>query len=828
MGKSRLLSECLTDQQSPLLQAAGRPGDSGAPYSSLARLLKPLLQTSSAALSPAARNALVRIGAVGGASAVAGSGALPAGAMQAAVAELLAQAQVRTVALDDLHFADAATLELLSGLVAAEVPCRWLLAQRAAEAPPAAAALCHALTELQRLTVVVLTPLDRQAAAELVDTLAVPGLDGGAMAAQLVQHSGGNPLFMLETLKQGLQDGSLARGELPRPRSVGALLEQRLQRLSEPALTLARVAAIAGVDFCIELAESAIGQSAVQLASAWRELQDAQVLRDESLAHDLVADAALRGVPPVVARRVHAQCAAWLAQRGGEPARVARHWSASGQPHAAATAFEQAARRARETARQAEESEFYAQAAQAHAEAGQPGQRFEALASRVTALIGAQSDEAALAEARDLPNHATTDTQRVRALRVLTDQLGQRGPFEDAVQTGQLGMALARQVGAQEELVRLTSLTAGNQIKIGRTQEAYSLMLPLREWVDREADDELRQIWYGYWAAVLGHMGRLREGVAGYDVSIACAERTGALPNLSMALLNQSVVLRTMGALSRASEVSRRGLALLGDGTHSAQHRLARLMHARNQAETGHLGWAQQALDELLPHFQAMGAPFWVHAVCATQARLWQHLGQHARALQALQLDDFGLPAWMQAGRLWLRLEVEQWLGLPAAAQTSQQALALLDADANRRTANAVRGLRFAPPQAVLEQAGALAASARSLELFGALAALQLHRARAAAALQQPDEAAAAARELVSLLHEGYVPDFVYTPEAWLVAWRALAAAGAVGEAAAALRSGVHWIRIQALPQVPPPFIDSFLHRNPVNRELLAAVASPP
>jgi len=823
MGKSRLLSECLAGQAGRQLHAAGRPGDSGAPYSSLARLLRPLLQSADVALSPAARNALVHIGAPASGPDMPGTLALAPGALQAAVLALLEQAQVCTVALDDLHFADAATLELVSGLAAQASPWHWLFAQRPAEASTAATALRHGLTELQRLTVVPLTPLDRQAAAQLVDSLGVRGLEGRSLAPLLVQHSGGNPLFMLETLKLGLQDGSLARGELPRPATVGALIEQRLQRLSAPALTLVRVAAIAGVDFCIELAEAAIGQSAVQLASAWHELQDAQILRDEVLAHDLVADAALRGVPPVVARRVHAQCATWLALHHGEPTRVARHWRAGGQAKAAAAAFEQAARRACEAARQPEEAELYAQAAQAYAEAGLPDARFEALASRVSALIGAQSDEAALAEARALPDQASNDTQRVRALRVLADQLGQRGPFEEAIETGEQGMALARKLGAQEELVRLTSLTAGNQIKIGRTQEAYSLMLPLRDWVDREANDELRQIWYGYWAAVLGHTGRLREGVASYDVSIACAERMGARANQCMALLNQCVVLRTMGALPRAAETSQRALKLLPDETDSAQRRIARLMHARNEAEVGHLGRAQVTLDELLPHFEAMAAPFWVHALRGTQARLWQHLGQHARALQALQLDDAGLPAWMQAGRLWLRLEVEQWLGLPLAAEQAQQALALLDADSNRRTGNAVRGLRFADPVAVLGQAAALSDSALRQELFGSLAALQMHRARAATALQQHEEAAVAANELVRLLRDGYVPDFVYTPEAWWVAGQALHAAGEPAAARAALAAGRLWVQDQALPQVPAPFINSFLHRNPVNRALLAA-----
>lgn len=822
MGKSRLLAECLAADPVPALQAAARPSDSGAPYSALARLLRPLLTQGLQALRPAAQDALQRIGGTGGPGP---QGTLGPGALQAAVAELLDHADVHTVVLDDLHFSDDATLELISGLATPESPRRWLLAQRPAEQTAAAQALRQGLTELQRLSVVTLRPLDADAAAALVDSLAVSGLQGPAVAQALVRHSGGNPLFLLETLKQGLVDGSLARGELPRPASVGALIEQRLQRLSEPALTLARVAAIAGVDFSIELAEAAVGQSAVQLASAWRELQDAQVLRDEALAHDLVADAALRGVPPVVARRVHAQCAAWLQAHGGEPARVAWHWRAGGQPQAAALAFGQAAERARKAARPAEEAELHTQAARAYADAGQAEDRFEALASRVSALIGAQADEAALDEARALPAQAHNDVQRVRALRVLADLLGQRGPFDEAIDIGLQGMALARRVGEQVELVRLTSLTAGNQLKTGRAQEAYSLMLPLREWVDREADDELRHIWYGYWAVLLGHTGRLREGVAGFDVAIASAQRTGALGAVSMALMNQCVVLRTMGALDRAADVSRRGLALLPPDEGNANHRLAQLMQARNDAETGRFDSAQTALDALLPQFEAMGTAFWVEATRATQARLWQHLGQHARALQALQRADASVPAWMQAGHLWVRLEVQQWLGQTVADDEVGQALALLDGDANRRTGNTVRGLRFAAPDAVLAQAPSLAQRAREQELFGVLAALNTHQARAALAVQQPAPAATAARALLQLLDEGYTPDNTYQPEAWLVVGQALQAAGDETAARTAWARGLAWVQQRALPQVPPPFIDSFLHRNPVNRQLLALPA---
>ena len=66
----------------------------------------------------------------------------------------------------------------------------------------------------------------------------------------------------------------------------------------------------------------------------------------------------------------------------------------------------------------------------------------------------------------------------------------------------------------------------------------------------------------------------------------------------------------------------------------------------------------------------------------------------------------------------------------------------------------------------------------------------------------------------------------MYRPEANLVAGRALAQAGAHAEAAAAFRAGSDWVRSHALPHVTVP-LDSFLHRNPVNRELLRRRRAP-
>jgi len=828
LGKSRLLSELLAGDGAAL-SAAGRPGDAGAPYATLERLLRPLLAEPAAGLDAPARETLAHIAPV-----LAGANgprppqaALRPGAMAAAVSELLRRRGVPLVVLDDLHFADEATLELIAGLVAQnDPPRRWLFAGRPAELPAAALALRSALTELQRLAVVTLAALGEAALAALVDALAIEGLHGGALAGPLWRHTGGNPLFVLETLKHGLADGSLVRGELPRPLGVGSLIERRLQRLSEPALTLARVAAIAGVDFSIELAESAIGVRAVQLASAWSELQDAQVLRDESFAHDLVSDAALRSVPPVVARRVHGQCAQWLAARGVEPARVARHWRLGGMPAEAGQAFVAAALRAEKAARLQEEAALYEQAAQAFAEAGLGEERFGALVGRVRSLNGAEFDALALQECRALLATAATEGQRLRAHSELCGLLTERGELPAAIDTGQAAMTLARRLGDHEWQVRTACHMATALCRLGRADEAVALLAPLRAWVDAQSDDTLRLLWHGEWGAALGHAGRLREAVAAYDVALEAARRIGMRDAEGRLLLNCSVTLRQSGQLDRALVLSRQGQAMSAAATrNAAELPIDALVLARDESETGHYAPALAALESVLAEFEQRGTAFWCQACRMVLVRLWLDLGQYARAVPLLHGEPGEMPAWLRADRRLLQLELARALEQPAPAGALAEALALALADPQRGPGLRVRALRFLPAAEVLAQAQALAGALTAKERFGALLALHVHTARAALAEGRSDTAVAAARAALVSFDDGHAPESMYLPEAQLVASQALAAAGALAEAAAAVQAGTDWIRRRALPQVPAPFLDSFLQRNAVNRALLTAAS---
>jgi hypothetical protein len=69
-------------------------------------------------------------------------------------------------------------------------------------------------------------------------------------------------------------------------------------------------------------------------------------------------------------------------------------------------------------------------------------------------------------------------------------------------------------------------------------------------------------------------------------------------------------------------------------------------------------------------------------------------------------------------------------------------------------------------------------------------------------------------------LQQDHQPDSFYIAELWLVAAQTHAALKHPKDAHIQCQVGLAWVQRVAAQQVPPEFVDSFLQRNPVNREL--------
>ena len=247
----------------------------------------------------------------------------------AAVGELLtataAEAPLLLI-LDDLHWADPSTLELLCA-VARRVPSSRILVAGAYREGDAEgnAAFGRAFAELSRqrtLTTVSAGPLSAEAIATLA--AAVLGTPLGEDAADLLAaRSEGNPFFAEELLRNWLETGALVPaaadggafrlvGPEPAviPVTIRAAVSQRISRLAPETVALLQSAAVAGRGVDAALLAQIVGDDAEAVEARLLDAARTRLLRLEPdgtfvFSHDTVRECLYSDVSPIRRRRIH-------------------------------------------------------------------------------------------------------------------------------------------------------------------------------------------------------------------------------------------------------------------------------------------------------------------------------------------------------------------------------------------------------------------------------------------------------------------------------------------------------------------------------------------
>lgn len=836
MGKSRLLHEFM-QQHAGIARAAGRPGDAGVPYATLARLLRAVAdqpRDAAPALTIETREEIARV--------LPEMGDLPMRHHEGrqlrlcrAISAYLAACGVRALCVDDLHFADAASLEMIQALIDQELgfaldspALGWMLAFRPAEAGSALLTLQHALDESARVTSIRVGPLDEAALARLVDDLALPGVHGAALAPMLMRRTGGNPLFALETLKQAWIERSLDQpgheARLPHPASVERLIERRLAQLSSGALALARVASVAGVDFSVALAESVLGVGAIQLVDPLNELELAQVLRGTQFMHDLIYETVLASIPQALARHLHAQVAGFLARAKSEPARIAAHWDAAGEWAQAGGEYMPAAQLAARAGRRLESAALLGEAARCFELAGDDSACFEAQLKRAETLARCELGDAARQAVTTAEQAAHSEEQHLRALIARIEFCQHRGEINETLSLAPDALARARAAGLETQVFRLSTPLAGALCQAGRGAEAVSLLEGLRGWVDTQADDHQR---HAYWSALslsLDFAHRLTEAAQAWRVTREHAERIGP-DRVSLALTNLSWTLFKGGLARQAAEVGLQGLSQLqaaGDYAPAAAM-IPQIGVANFLRHAGRLSEAVPMYESAYAVLRESGMGLWTATCEHGLAQTYQCLGQPARARALLAGSLSGVATHMQAMRLVFRADLARALDRPADAQgLVHEALELLpDREHIAYRVASLFAAVMLPPAQGEALATALASWASVRGRLG-LALAGHVRAAGCAMAQGATERALAHVDTALHLSETYEPEMLWPAELWLHAANVLIATGDLGAGRDVLGRGSAWLQGIAREHVPAEFRDSFMQRNPTNAALIA------
>lgn len=831
-GKTRLLTEWLGARRDALhLQA--RPGDAAVPFGTLARLLR-AVRAFQAAQAAQAAQAVTEGQAVVAPERASGVRDLLADApvpqLQAAITTLLAEAGadgLALIAVDDLHFADRASTELLLALTQSEAlsGLRWVFALRPHAAHEAGAAWLTALAEAPQARWMRLPPLDTRQLAELLASVLPEQGDSAALADALLRHTGGNPLFVIETLRAALLAGMPLVGQaLPRPLGLGHLIDQRLARLSPAALALARVAAIAVPDFSIELAEHALGQPALLLADAWRELEAADILCGEGFAHDLVHDAVARATPQAIARRGHRQVAAFLAARNAEPARVGWHWMRGGDGAAAARAYESAAAAAQARAGMREAAELLEQGALGAELAGDARRAFELRRRAVEPLLLAQGADTALAAIAALRPAAeslgTTLALAVTEVGVFKFALR----WEDTLRVAQALVAAAEgyDLDAAVEGVRALAIAHAQR---GDRHSALALM---QTWSERAGAAQQAEIRVGFaseYANILMQSDRPLQALPAVQRHHDLAEAAGLHGEQAVGLMNLFALHTRRGDTAAALRAAQQADRLLSESGQAALLWSWNRIHlAMGLAATLRYGEAIQTLEQAGAALPPRAPVACLHANFS--AELWLTIGQTARAVAVLpaQTDDRLTPG-MRAATLLVRSRLETALGRDGEPLLQQSWAIAAQGQSHDRIRCAVERLGYErDPEAALAAAALLQVEAADLAFHPLAALAARHRLQRATELRRTEGLSALAQHVQDLLdrHAGWTLREPETLLALAEAWQLL---GDEMQTRRCVEFGWRCLYERALPTLPPAFRDSYLEQVPVHRRLRALAA---
>ena len=242
-----------------------------------------------------------------------------------ALLELLGGERPLVLLLDDVHWADDASVELILHLLRRPPRTAHLLVFAGRRVGPASR-LLDALRATPGAEHVALAPLDDDAAGRLLGDV-----DDEGMRARLLREAGGNPLY-LEELALVAGSGSTAL-----PSSLIAAVQQEIAALDPASRVLLEGAAVAGDPFDPELAARAAGldEGALVLLDrlvAADLVHPAGAARGFRFRHALVRRAVYDGAPPAWRLAAHERSAAELARRDAPLAVRAYHVEHSARP----------------------------------------------------------------------------------------------------------------------------------------------------------------------------------------------------------------------------------------------------------------------------------------------------------------------------------------------------------------------------------------------------------------------------------------------------------------------------------------------------------------
>ena len=260
----------------------------------------------------------------------------------------VAREQPLVMAVEDLHWFDASTLELIQ-----------LLAEQSATNP--VLLICTARPEfrapwepLTHHTHVALERLAAEHVRELVNQVVASSALSREAIEHVIERTGGVPLFVEELTRAVVESGDAAPSEHAIPATLHDSLMSRLDRLGG-AKEIAQVASVIGREFSYGLLRHVSQAPDDHLHAALAKLAEADLIHTRGqppdatygFRHALIQDAAYEALLKSRRRELHRQVAQVMTDRFPalaelQPEVLARHWTSAAEAEPAIAAWRKA------------------------------------------------------------------------------------------------------------------------------------------------------------------------------------------------------------------------------------------------------------------------------------------------------------------------------------------------------------------------------------------------------------------------------------------------------------------------------------------------------
>jgi len=602
------------------------------------------------------------------------------------VALLLSWAETHATALvlEDLHWADSASIEVLGALmVAARARPLLLLGTYRPEHAPA----WPAEAALTRIDLPALTPEQSQALISIL--VGAPPLSAELRAA-VVERTLGNPFFIEEMIRT-VRDRNLSLGaEPPLPASIHSALLERLDQLSLEERFVLQVASVIGPLFQRSLLAGVAGER-VALDQALDRLSKLALVRqvgedDYSFAHSLTQETAYESLLFAQRRDMHRQIADCLRASSAEqadPGVLAHHYRrAEAWPEALENAW-QAGQRAQSLYAGDIALGHYQQALEAaeRIDGTIAAQRYPSILRRIGdihTLAGRYADaiaayETALASSGD-------DHERAEVLISWAAVYEQQASYDDALAL--LDQAASRLAADDPLALRIAVRRGYALVRHGAADQARAAIAPCLELL------ELNKSWpdlllaYRVFFLIAYGQSRWSEARSYLRLALTYAEQIDDIREIARINNNLGVVLGQEGNLQEAARSFERA-------SHVMEEIADRYNLASVQINTGVIYYRIGDFDAALRHYNAglrvaitIGDPYHQGIARSNLGELYRQLGQlsesHDQLQQSIELyqqtnDESGLSeAYCQLAETFLALD-----RVPEAERACEQACAI-------------------------------------------------------------------------------------------------------------------------------------------------------